>query len=189
MKEWGPNPHVPQAMRDLLSSRTDWTHQNPMLPRSSSGHWTHCWGASENVSAPAKEMIRFERLQRGTRTWSTISTLQINQSWKQPSVQTRPVARIVEKRTGSSLLRSFPFSEKQKTLKKNLRQGKNYLVSSHNTYGDVLKLCVVIHHYQPLSELSWAHQLLTRCFGFFFYFFLSFLEQRVLLSSVFCYLK
>lgn len=59
----------------------------------------------------------------------------------------------MEERTGNCYALSLSLKSK-KLLKKSLRQGKNYLVSSDNTCGDVLKLCVIIHHYQPLSKLS-----------------------------------
>lgn len=57
-----------------LPSRTDQTHQNPMILRSSSGHWTQHWGAPEQVCAPGK-MFHYERLRKGARIRSTISTL------------------------------------------------------------------------------------------------------------------
>lgn len=52
---------------------------------------------------------------------------------------------------------------------------------------NALKLCVIIHHYQPLSKLSWAHQLLARCFHLFFFllletkspFILSLLQTKI----------
>lgn len=145
-----------------LPRRTDQTHQNPMILRSFSGHWTHHWGALEQVSALERcsTMNSFE----GEPGYGL--QLALSKSWNKPSIQTRPITRTMEKHTGSSLLHSFPLLWKTENSK-TLRQGENYLVSSHNTCGDVLKLCVIIHHYQPLSELSWAsHQM----FWFFFFF-------------------
>lgn len=80
----------------------------------------------------------------------------------------------------------FPFLWKAKNSLKRASDKGRIILSLQITLVDVLKLCVIIHHYQPLSKLSWAHQLLARCFHLFFFFFL---KQRVLLSSARCKLK
>lgn len=46
MKEQGPNPHVPQAVKDLqLAELTE--HTESITPQILFWHWTHSVGASE----------------------------------------------------------------------------------------------------------------------------------------------
>lgn len=151
MKEQGPKPHT-TSTEGCLSSRTDWTHQNPVLHSSSSGHWTHCCGASEQISAPGREMIHYGILQRGAGTGPTIRILQRNQAWKKPSVQTRPVARITEKHTGSSLWQPFPLLfPYREPLKRLLGKGR-IVLSLHITL--VWECIEVVCHNPSLSTSS-----------------------------------
>lgn len=114
-------------------------------------------------------------------SWSTISTLQIYQSWKKPSVQARKVARIMEERTGSCYALSLSLKSK-KLLKKSLRQGKNYLVSSDNTCGCIEAVC-----HNPSLSTSFKVVLSTsasrQMFSFIFFLLLE-TKSPFILSSL-----
>lgn len=175
MKEQGPNPHVPQVVKDLqLAELTEHTESNTpqILYWALDIQWGCFWAGL------LQEMILYERFKLGVRTWSTINTLQVNESWKNPSVQTRPVARIMEKHTGSCDTLSSTLPRKTENLKMNLRQGKNYLVG---TYWSRALQSITINLFQSCPEhISFSPDV---WFCFFF------LEQRVFLSSVCCNLK
>lgn len=130
MKELEPNPQVPKAMKDLyLAELTEHTK-------------TQCSSDPPLGTGPIPgEILSSSLLQERRRSITKgfkgdpEHGLQLAHSKYinlERSLQFRlnQLQRIMEKQTGSSLLTvsPLPFSKKQKTLKKHLRQGKNYLL-------------------------------------------------------------
>lgn len=180
MKEQGPNPHVPQAVKDLqLAELTEHTEFNK--PQKGTGHTVGVL-----LSRTATGDDPWWKAPTGVRTWFTINTLQVNQSWKKPSVQTRAVARIMEKHTGSALLHSsLSPSPKNRKLLKRILDKERIILSFHKTlvgtYWSWVSQSITINLFQSCPEhISFSPDV---WFCFFF------LEQRVFLSSVCCNLK